>query len=87
MNLGKDGRELSYYQSADWLKKILKNRKYLSQPKGEKHWGVKITKDVAKEIQQLKVLTREMAASYAKKYGLHPMYPYHIKAKRRWKHI
>lgn len=87
MKIGKNGRRLSAFQEAPFLRSLRKFRKYQNMPKGEKHHGSKLIAGQIYIIRHPEVMTRAMAKEYASKYGISPGYIYHIRARRRWKHL
>lgn len=84
-NKGKDGRELSDFQRKPWMDKISKLRKYKNQARGEKSGRAKVTAGKVFIIRHPEVMTRKMANYYSRRYGLHPSYVYHIRARKTWR--
>jgi hypothetical protein len=85
--VAKDGRKLSEYQGYNWMRSIGEKRKYLNQAKGEQNGNAKLTAGQVLSIRHSKICTREHAKWLGKKYGISPRYVYHIRARRKWKHI
>lgn len=83
---GKDGRFLSDFQRKPWMDRIGKLRTYKNQARGEKTGRAKL-----KEADVLWIrsnyfpwMSRKWAKQVATKFGIHPSYVYHIRAKKRW---
>lgn len=83
----KQGRYLSSYQEAPWMRKIAKLRKYKNQAKGEKHWGAKLIAGQVFCIRHPDTMPRELANKFARIYGISAGHVYHIRARRKWKHL
>lgn len=90
MNLGKDGRKLSYFQSSQWMKKIYKNRKYDSMPRGEKNKNAKATASWVLWLRSLPgPISRERMKRITAAVNLSQGYGYHLRNPnmKKWAHL
>lgn len=90
MILGKDGRELSYFQSPEWMKKIFKERGWDTMPKGEKNVHHKVTEKWVRWLRGLpSPITRERMRKICSPVNLNPSYGYHLRNPnmKKWEHL
>lgn len=82
--LGKDQRELSYFQTKDWMDRIGGKRKYEHCVKGEKNGNARLTEKDVYVIRKSKAFTRKIVCWIFKITERHW---YNIRAKKAWKHL
>lgn len=85
--LGKDGRRLSLFQSKSWMDLIAANRKYENMPRGEKSARAKLKTWQVLAIRKLPILYRYAAQAIGSAWNVHPSYLWHLRARKKWKHI
>jgi hypothetical protein len=85
IGLGKDGRELSSFQSKEWMNKISKNRKYKNQAKGEGHWNHRLTYE---QIESIREYFKDWPVpDTASLFGISIRHVYDILSRKKWKHV
>lgn len=87
---GKDGRNLSYFQSKAWMKKIAKKCKYSNRARGENSGVAKLTTSIVKHIRSIKgSIPRSVARIIGHSFGIHPTYVYHLRNPKyqKWKYL
>lgn len=82
--LGRDRRELSYYQSKDWMDKIKCIKKKFPDRKGEKSTHSRLNNALVFWIRSCTASSREIICAATQ---ISERHWYDIRAKRRWKHI
>jgi hypothetical protein len=86
--LGRDRRELSYYQSGEWMRAISQYRKGTGPGRGELHPRCKMKARYVLFIRGLESLSWAVAEFYASFWRVTPEYLFQLrKTKKRWSHI
>lgn len=83
-----DPRRNGKFGTRVWMRKIAELKRYgYEYPKGEDSHRAKITEATVKKIREPVKMPRERAKAYARLYGISEGYVYHLRARRRWKHL
>lgn len=90
--LGRDRRELSYYQTADWCRYISTLRKKISDRRGESHNAAKLTNEDVLFIRSFITMPRKLAAALAVEFKIAVAYVYQLRKiengqYKKWRHL